>query len=243
MASLKLPKMNYEEPQFGKDDFNCPHCQCYSEQIWSNENKLFEKILSVQRVYCFSNTDAFHTPTIDRFITQFKNQNRIKTKVIEFDHDFSRCRSCKKLALWINGEMVYPSVSVVPSPSDEMPPEVCKIYEEARKVYPFSPRASVALLRIALEEILNLQEIPSGKLYKRIELLEKKGLNPRIIKRFTLLRKYGNEGCHIGQIDLSNEDGKEVVDSLFYLLNKIVDEVITDKKKLDDLDAKLNKNK
>ncbi|MBQ7074264.1 hypothetical protein IJM86_04305 [bacterium] len=49
--------------------------------------------------------------------------------------------------------MIRPNVSPAPLPNEDMPSDVKEIYEEARQVSAFSPRAAAALLRVSLEKL------------------------------------------------------------------------------------------
>src|SRR4051812_38786905 len=63
------------------------------------------------------------------------------------------CGACKQVSWWIEGTLVWPRVSSVLPPHDEMPSDVKALYDEARSVAEVSPRSAAALLRSALETL------------------------------------------------------------------------------------------
>lgn len=152
------------------------------------------------------------------------------------------CFNCNNWSIWINKKIVYPLSVTSPISNINMPENVKKTYNEARKIVQFSPRASAALLRFALEELtIHLGE-NNGTLYERIVNLEKCGLNEKIIKSLHIVRITANEGgAHPGQIDL--KDNERIVNKLFDLINFIVEKTITDNQKIDEMFQKLPENK
>lgn len=68
----------------------------------------------------------------------------------------------------------------------------------------------------------------TGNLNNKIKSLVKKGVSRKIQQGLDAVRWYGNKGVHPGEINL--EERKEDIVYLFYLLNIIVQELITDVK-------------
>lgn len=114
-----------------------------------------------------------------------------------------------------------------------MPSNVHAIYEEARAIGARSPRSAAALLRLSLEQLVNDLEPGSGSLNDKIGQLVAKGLDPALQQAMDALRVYGNNGAHIGEIDLA--DGQQTVDALFWLLNIVVEQVVTRPKRIAQL--------
>ena len=136
---------------------------------------------------------------------------------------YTSCLKCGEITIWVDREMVYPPIYTAPAPNDEMPEAVRKIYLEARSLAGLSPRAAAALLRVSLEVLTKLLGEKEGTLGKRIIELRKKGLSASVTKVLDDVRIITNEtGAHAGVIDLNNEDNKEIVDGLFFLVNAIV---------------------
>ena len=158
--------------------------------------------------------------------------------------DICQCYACGRFSIWVNEKMAYPLVSTAPLPHEDMPKTVKKIYEEARSVAHLSPRAAAALLRVSLEELTKVLGEAEGNLHNRIRRLEEQGMSGAIIKNLHTVRIIANEvGAHAGVIALNNEDGPEIVDGLFFLVNVIVAETKARSRKIKELDEFSNKIK
>ena len=145
-------------------------------------------------------------------------------------------------SLWRDEEMIFPLVST--APPQDMPESVQEIYEEARQIQQFSPRATAALLRVALEKLTEHLGEETGKLNTRIENLKKKGLPQKVIDSLHIVRINCNEGgSHAGQIDLTGDDNSNIVDKLFFLINFIVEKTITEPAKIGNMFENLPKDK
>lgn len=119
--------------------------------------------------------------------------------------------------------MVYPRYSTAPPPSPDMPEPSARFYNEARDVLDASPRAAAALLRSCVEQLLVDLGFENGTLNDKIGALVKDGLPERYQRIFDAVRITGN-GIHPGQIE---SDNREMALALFQLVNRIVDERIT----------------
>jgi hypothetical protein len=141
-----------------------------------------------------------------------------------------RCQTCNRLSIWFKGKMLFPTTGTAPAPSSDLPSSVRAIYNEARSVRANSPRAAAALLRLSVETLcieLNDQEM---KLDDHIALLVAKGLSQETANMFDAVRLGGNIGIH--PIDrLGSIDNNEMVETLFWLVNEIAEEVITKPKR------------
>ena len=132
--------------------------------------------------------------------------------------------------------MIHPVASGVSSPHVDMPPDIKTDYEEARGIVSRSPRSAAALLRLAIEKLTNrLLDDEKGKdLNDNIRILVQKGLPKKIQKALDYLRVIGNNAVHpLGKIDI--RDNQKAANSLFDILNMIVDDMITEPKKIDGL--------
>ena len=145
----------------------------------------------------------------------------------------ARCQNCNQISIWYNTKMVYPLISISPLPNSDMPSEIKKIFEEARKISNLSPKASAGLLRVCVEKLTEELGEKEGNLNTRIANLVKKGLSPEIQKALDVVRVTGNDGLHIGQIDL--KDNPEIAKSLFDIVNIIVQRMISDKKQIEEM--------
>lgn len=214
-------QINIVEPYYGGKSFNCPKCQAFAHQTWyriernSNlELTLYEGLLYPDE---YENEFGYH---INGF--SFNNNG-----VISF------CAKCEEIALWKNGELVYPNTCIAPQPNQDMPKDVQKIYNEAREVSRLSSRASTALLRLALEKLLPQIGAKKDTIDKMIGELVGKGLPKEIEKALDSLRVIGNEAVHPGTIDL--DDNPSVSHALFKIMNLVVDRMITQQKEIDEV--------
>lgn len=123
----------------------------------------------------------------------------------------------------------------LPEPAKDMPENVRKVYEEAAQVFKSSPRSAAALLRLGIETLLpQLPDytITNKRLVGMIGELVEQGIPKHIQKALDSIRLYGNQGIHTAEI--IDEDDAEVGIFLFALVNRIVQDLITDKKQIDD---------
>jgi hypothetical protein len=145
----------------------------------------------------------------------------------------SRCYSCKKSALWLHDKLLYPAPSLDVECNSDMPDEIRADFDEARAIFFLSPRGAAALLRLALQKLCaKLGE--SGKdINADIASLVQKGLAVQIQQALDIVRVIGNEAVHPGQIDLN--DDPTTAESLFKLLNLIIEERIAEPKRIKEM--------
>ena len=161
------------------------------------------------------------------------------------------CRACSNGSVWkqqnrkdnFNYELrlVDPIVPDAPPPAVDMPEDVKKDYEEARMVSSYSPRASAALLRLALQKLCCHLGEPGKHIDTDIRALAKKPeFGERLIKAADTLRITGNNAVHPGE--MSEQDIDNVSNGLFGLLNLIVNAGISEPKKWDAMYNALPEN-
>jgi len=183
--------------------------------------------------------EAFHCPHCDTYAHQkwfFPLYYSPKTKYID-NLQINFCERCKKYSIWFKNDMVYPTKSSAPMPSENMPVDVQKDYMEARTIVNKSPRAAAALLRLGLEKLIPHLGEKGKNLNDDIGNLVKKGLSSKIQKSLDGVRIIGNHAVHPGLIDL--KDDIETAIRIFELLNIIVDVMITQPKKIDEVYEKI----
>jgi hypothetical protein len=125
-----------------------------------------------------------------------------------------------------------------------MPPQIRKLYEEARGVLPASPRASATLLRVALEGLLEEAGYRQERLADRLEKAREDGkLSAGTYKLAEVLRYAGNVAAHYEpwKIDPSQgEEDREMVRKLFEFVNEVTDELVAKPRRLEEMARKLN---
>lgn len=148
----------------------------------------------------------------------------------------STCRACGEYHLWLKDKMVVPVVGNIPIPNEDMP-EVKNIYLEAKEVFPYSPKSSAALLRLAIQN-LYIELGGKGKnINDDIGELVKNGLTIKIQQALDAIRVIGNNAVHPGTIDL--DDNKNIAALLFQFINIIVNDMITQPNNINSLYSQL----
>ncbi|AKB36128.1 hypothetical protein MSSAC_1538 [Methanosarcina siciliae C2J] len=243
----------YIKPSYKKSEFNCPYSDCnvYAHQKWNRvihydhsevnsllsyeERDTSEDITPLDKVRYSKEVGASSTAA-----PKYPAKNYIPTTEVEYA-SVSKCSHCNRYAFWIKDKMIYPVVSLAPLPSDDMPEDVKADYTEAASIVEASPRASSALLRLALQKLMPHIGERGQKIDEDIGSLVKKGLPTKIQQSLDLVRVIGNESVHPGQLDL--KDDKDTAYILFGLLNYIVQDRITNPKEIDALYSKLPQKK
>lgn len=152
----------------------------------------------------------------------------------------ARCANCGNKIIWIKDEYVYPNLLPI-SPNEDMPNVVKVLYEEAGLIYTKSPRAACALLRLAIDRLCNELGETDRDINKNIASLVKRGLSIEVQRAFDIVRVVGNKAVHPGQIAF-NVDSVETAETLFTLINLIVDRLISEPKRIDEMFDKLPEN-
>ncbi len=153
------------------------------------------------------------------------------------DMTISRCEHCQEDSFWYKEKMVVPTDSVIEPAHSDMPAEIKGEYDEARAIFGRSPRASAALLRLAIQKLMPLIGGKGGKINDDIKNLVATGLPVQVQQALDYCRVVGNNAVHPGEIDLN--DTPEVAISLFDMINFIVDDRISKPQKIAELYGKL----
>ena len=143
-------------------------------------------------------------------------------------------------SIWFEEKMIFPQIILVSDPNEDLSEEIKKDYLEAAKILNDSPRASAALLRLALQKLCKMLGEKGKDINEDIGNLVKKGLNPLVQKSLDSLRITGNNAVHPGEINLE-EDPNRVI-KLFELTNFIADKMITAPKEIEIFYEKLPEN-
>jgi hypothetical protein len=201
----------YIPPVFNMGRFNCPHCGTFAQQKWYS---LIVSEKNIDKTISYTKRDEIHA---------------------------SLCVSCYKCSYWHGEKMIYPISSIAPLPADDMPEDVREDFNEARDVVNVSPRSAAALLRLALEKLVNGLGAEGKNLDDKIGDLVKSGLSMKIQQALDSVRVIGNNAVHPGQIDL--KDDADTAIFLFESMNVIVEAMITQPKKIQEIFDKLPDSK
>ncbi|WP_028590347.1 DUF4145 domain-containing protein [Paenibacillus massiliensis] len=188
--------------------------------------------------------ESFHCPYCNVFAKQ--TWGKVAHDVFRsfsFLEEFnvSRCSHCTQFSLWNNEVLIVPMAISAPMPHTDMPETIISDYSEARSIVSRSPRGAAALLRLALQKLM-IELGESGKdINKDIGSLVSKGLPEEIQQALDIVRVVGNESVHPGELDL--RDNQEVALQLFELINFIIEERISRKKRISSLFSTLPEGK
>ena len=124
-----------------------------------------------------------------------------------------------------------------PPPDGDMPETITADFEEARLIAGDSPRGSAALLRLCLQKLcVELGE--AGKnINDDIGKLVAKGLPVEVQKALDVVRVFGNNAVHPGELDL--QDDADAVRNLMRMVNFISERMIGQPKKIEELFGKV----
>lgn len=197
-------------PEFSLNVFTCPHCgiTCVFESQMIPKLYKGTKTLVIHRGY-----DVQHETADPTDFFEFYEPVEYLVKI---------CTHCKKITLWENGEMVYPTGTAI-QPSEYMPKEIAPIFEEAQSITNLSPRATCALLRVCLEKLATKAGGTGDNLYKKIESL---GLSPRMKRLADACRLTGNEAVHGNYFDNNISNAEAIADAwaLSEFINRLSEE-------------------
>lgn len=200
MTSPEAPR---EQPYIDSRAFACLHCGVHTHHLWTN--------LKAENTQL-----ALH---VDRPTSMEEGFNIPMWRM-------SVCIHCRRNTIFYGDMLIYPHAKLGPNPAADMPAPVQAIYEEARAVASASPRAAAALLRVAVETLIDDLEPGKAKLNTKIGNLVKRGLDPQVQQMLDTVRVFGNEGgAHPGTINMN--ETPEVLGMLMFCVNTIVERMIT----------------
>ena len=206
----------YYPPQHNSLKFHCLHCQVDAQQRWS---------------------DRFRYPDYVRevYATQDDPPTYNNVYIGDDNVEVSLCSHCESPTLWTAEKIIYPLTGMFPPANEDLPNNVKAIYDEASAIANQSPRAAAALLRLALQVLL--EHIGrTGNLNTNIKKLVKEGLDLQIQQALDIVRVTGNHAVHPGEIDF---DETTDVQGLFDLVNIITEDFITRPKRVQKFYEKL----
>lgn len=228
-------------PKYGDEKFQCPHCNTVASQEWFTANNAGNTATNIiQHLYLNyrSSVRDYAQEQISHFLKKINSE--FQTSFYNFvprGFALATCSSCGDISLWVNSEIVYPKKNTIAPPNEDLNDDIKALYLEASSILVDSPKGATALLRLALQKLLE-QVGKSGKnINNDIKSLVAEGMSPTIQKALDLLRVIGNNAVHPGQINL--DDNAMIAHKLFGILNFIAEELITKPKELEGLYADL----
>ena len=244
-------------PSIKKQAFDCPHCGAYTTQYWSDLLSKGRKNNAPPRMPSSKTRELIKQN--DKLTEDFKNRSLewcdgMDTGLIFFNETeimypdyyanniyLSKCFHCKKIAVWVYGNLIFPSDKIGVIPNPDLPNEIIRDFEEARSILGDSPRGAAALLRLCVQKLC----IHLGKKGKNIDddiaSLVSEGLNPLVQKSLDIVRVIGNEAVHPGIIDLN--DDRDTSIQLLHLINSIAEQMISHPKHVETMYEELPESK
>ncbi len=215
-----MPK--FTPATFGEEAFNCPYCGVYSKHIWY-------WIGAVRSHLNKPNTD---NPKESKY---FDFSNFERTSGVLSGLNISNCTYCATPSLWLSDRLLLPFNSNAEPAHEDMPEQVHALYEEAAQIVDASPRGAAALLRVAVEELTHeLGCDPRKRITDKIGELVAKGLSPDVIMALDIVRVTGNNASHPSGM-LLLDDNRETATALFQIINFIVEQAISHKRRLEEM--------
>ncbi|WP_204524174.1 DUF4145 domain-containing protein [Corticimicrobacter populi] len=151
------------------------------------------------------------------------------------------CYSCRGITLWqgfnVSGKMLSPQTTSAPMPHANLPDACSRDYSEARSIAQASPRGAAALLRLCIQKLCVELGQPGKNINSDIAALVKEGLPTRVQQALDIVRVVGNEAVHPGV--MTEEDHADQVHTLFELVNIIVEQMISQPQRLENMFASL----
>lgn len=149
------------------------------------------------------------------------------------DFTYSFCHHCNEDCYWYKEKMIVPSEAHVAPPHQDLPETCILEYNEARDIVSRSPRAAAALLRLVVQKLMVALGEKGKNINTDIGSLVSKGLPIEVQQALDYCRVIGNNGVHPGEIELN--DNPEITNSLFEMINFIVEDRISRPKKVAEL--------
>ena len=250
--------MKYVSPSIKETAFNCPHCGALTNQFWSSV------FLSPQSV----TNPLINIPTLDDHVksdysdiedagvrdgvikwvenmiagTPFIEQQERSVSVNKqlYNCSVAKCFNCSDVSIWIHRKMVYPVVGDIFPANCDMPEDIKRDYEEAGSILNQSPRGAAALIRLAIQKLCKELGQPGKNINDDIKALVAGGLDVRVQQALDAVRVIGNSAVHPGKIDIRDDRG--IAETLFKLLNLIVDKTISEPKHVKEVYESLPEN-
>ena len=222
-----MAKEKYYPVKHALSKYHCPHCSVYAEQKWSHVSAVSDFYTKLGQY----GRPVYQSKIYDLPLTSGNLPEKWSVSICEY---------CKDIAIWLNQEMIYPKKIMMERPNADLSKDIQKDYLEAANIFNDSPRATAALLRLALQKLCKQLGEKGKNINDDIKNMVSKGLNPLVQKSLDSLRITGNNAVHPGEINLQEESDKVL--KLFRILNFIAEKMISEPKELGDFYESLPEN-
>ena len=245
-------------PSIQETAFDCPHCGAYTTQFWydvcanSRDKNSIPSIPTKESIsHALEDTE---TPkglkqNLLQWVNRISTGNVLLNKLDSSKYAYydienlhlSKCYNCNKVSVWVHKSLLFPKEKSGITPNQDLPEKIIHDFDEARSIINDSPRGAAALLRLCIQKLCIHLGGKGKNLDEDIASLVAKGLNPLVQKSLDIVRVIGNEAVHPGVIDLN--DNRDIANELLYLINSIVDQMISHPKNVEALYKKLPEDK
>ena len=253
--------MNNRAPIFGSSSFECPHCNALSHQdwyaahassctkeapanLWTRETRDNVAKMRPKESEDIEGIDNL-LKRIDKALTGVpvfvRTEKSLYSRIDVENIHFSRCYSCKEIAVWRHDALLYPISSYDFKPNDDMPDDIKADFLEAASVVSLSPRGACALLRLAVQKLCVHLGGKGNDLNADIASLVQNGLSARVQQSLDAVRVIGNQAVHPAELNL--KDDRETAGALFGIVNYIVENQITQMRSIDEIYNKIPESK
>jgi len=246
-----------KEPNINDTAFSCPHCGAYTSQQWfygkpsevKHNNKRTPLIPNPQNYKWVSENiiDKEMKLKFNKLLDTLSSKQLFQSSSA---HEYSstlhnlflsQCFNCKKWAVWVHEDLLYPPKKAGAQPNQDLPDSILDVVEEARSIIDLSARGACALLRLSIQMLCKELGETGKDLNNDISNLVTNGLSMKVQQSLDIVRVIGNEAVHPGVIDI--DDNKDIALRLFDLINIIADVMITQPKHVNEIYGKLPESK
>lgn len=246
-------------PSTTETAFDCPHCGAFTTQHWykvhANHVDKEQRLPTIpgeemaQGIRQAKELDEEIKKNLLEWIVKmdsglvFLDQNKQGAYIYNDVNNLflSQCYNCKKVAVWVHRNLIFPSHRLGPAPNPDLPDEIVRDFEEARTILNTSPRGAAALLRLSVQKLCAFLGEKGKNIDDDIASLVAKGLNPLVQKSLDVVRVVGNEAVHPGVIDL--KDDPDTALRLLGLVNIIAEQMISHPKTIREMYEQLPEGK
>lgn len=205
-------------PALKKASFSCPHCQAIAAQRWyTGFARLADGPTAKPSIL-----DSIDTMTEHLEMLSFGEPvklNQLMASLPVKGLRLSKCFACSQMSVWVGQRVVWPDTTITLAPDDHLPSEIRADFIEAAAILSRSPRGAAALLRLALQKLINDLVGEEIAINDGIQKLVDAGLPKMVQQACDYVRIVGNDAVHPGTIDL--RDNTETATRLFTLINLI----------------------
>ncbi|WP_289138875.1 DUF4145 domain-containing protein [uncultured Pseudomonas sp.] len=250
--------MKFVSPSVKETAFNCPLCGALAKQFWSvvfldplEEKAPLPRVFDLARkatVNLEEIADLTERKKVSKWVDRMVSgelfvdvlENNTYTKNILRNCSVSTCFNCKGVSVWMYDKLMYPVVGNVLPANVDMPDDIKRDYEEAGAILNQSPRGAAALIRLGIQKLCKELGQPGVNINDDIKALVAAGLDSRVQQALDAVRVIGNSAVHPGKIDL--RDDRATAETLFKLINLIVDKTISEPKHVQEVYESLPQN-